>query len=92
VLALSSTARENYARLVFEEEADPGDFVGLGKESGEVEYASDGVLVLARGVRADAVVRRLVVAKHRAGPTGVVDLRWDGDRFAEPGPGDGFAL
>jgi replicative DNA helicase len=92
VLALSSTARENYARLIFDEEADPGDLVGLGKESGEVEYASDGVLVLARAPRAASVARRLVVAKNRSGPTGAVDLRWDGDRFTELGAGEGVDL
>jgi replicative DNA helicase len=82
VLALSSTARENYAKLVFHEEEDPTDLVGLGKESGEVEYASDGVLVLARDM--DTGIRRIVVAKNRSGPTGVIDLQWDGYRFTEP--------
>jgi len=86
VLALSSTARENYSKLIFNEEANPGDFVGLGKESGEVEYASDGVLVLARRGSMDSIVRRLVVAKNRSGPTGIVDLTWNGDRFTEPSP------
>jgi replicative DNA helicase len=82
VLALSSTARENYGKLAFHDESDPTDLVGLGKESGEVEYASDGVLVLARGT--DTSIRRIVVAKNRSGPTGVVDLQWDGHHFKEP--------
>jgi replicative DNA helicase len=82
VLALSSTARENYAKLAFHDESDPTDLVGLGKESGEVEYASDGVLVLARDTNTG--IRRVVVAKNRSGPTGVVDLQWDGHQFTEP--------
>ena len=39
VLVLSSTARANYAALVNNPETDPGDLVGLGKESGEIEYS-----------------------------------------------------
>lgn len=92
VLALSSTARENYSKLIFSEETSPADFVGLGKESGEVEYASDGVLVLARGTKPDSIVRRLVVAKNRSGPTGVVDLTWNGDQFREAAPGSEMDL
>jgi replicative DNA helicase len=84
VLALSSTARENYSKLIFTEDARPDDFVGLGKESGEVEYASDGVLVLTRGAKDGSPWRRLVVAKNRTGPTAAVDLTWDGNRFTEP--------
>lgn len=82
VLALSSTAREHYTKLCFRDEDDPADLVGLGKESGEVEYASDGVLVLARGN--EPSTRRIVVAKHRCGPTGVVDLQWNGHGFSAP--------
>lgn len=83
VLVLSSTARENYGRLEWSEDRDPSDLVGTGKESGEVEYAADGVLVLAR--QKDAAKSRervLVVAKNRHGPLGSVDLRWNGTAFA----------
>jgi hypothetical protein len=59
VLLLSSTARHMYRELheaahkaeiaaVDGTPADPGDLVGVGKESGEVEYCADGQLVLLR--------------------------------------------
>jgi replicative DNA helicase len=81
VLVLSSTARANYAELVNDPTKDPGDLVGLGKESGEIEYAADGVVVLARGDKPGA--RVLVVSKNRHGPLGRVALRWSGTAFAE---------
>jgi replicative DNA helicase len=85
VLVLSSTARANYAELVNDPTKDPGDLVGLGKESGEIEYAADGVIVLAR--RSDKPRGRvLVVSKNRHGPLGRVELDWSGTAFAE---GDG---
>ena len=82
VLVLSSTARANYADLVNDPEKDPADLVGLGKESGEIEYAADGVLVLAKH-KDDKDRRTLVIAKHRHGPTGRVDLHWSGTTFTE---------
>lgn len=82
VLVLSSTARANYAELVNDPARDPSDFVGLGKESGEIEYAADGVLVLAR--HADQPrTRVLVVSKNRHGTLGRVDLVWTGTAFHE---------
>ncbi len=57
VVLVSSTARENYGKLAGagkkgEEvdlgRADPTLLMGAGKEAGEVEYAADAVLVLAR--------------------------------------------
>lgn len=81
VLVLSSTARANYATLVNNPETDPVDLVGLGKESGEIEYAADGVMVLAR----NAEPRRgrvLVLAKNRHGPVGRADLEWNGHTFS----------
>ena len=82
VLVLSSTARANYAELVNDPAKDPGDLVGLGKESGEIEYAADGVAVLARqGDKPGG--RVLVVSKNRHGPLGRVDLRWSGTAFSE---------
>lgn len=83
VLVLSSTARANYAGLVNDPSRDPADLVGLGKESGEIEYAADGVLVLARTAeRPDA--RVLVVAKNRHGPVGRAELTWSGTTFTMP--------
>lgn len=56
VLALSSTAREHYPKLSFGNKDDEktviihlseaGSLVGLGKESGEIEFACDNLLVL----------------------------------------------
>jgi len=81
VLVLSSTARANYATLVNNPETDPGDLVGLGKESGEIEYAADGVMVLARNAEAKRG-RVLVLAKNRHGPVGRADLEWNGHTFS----------
>lgn len=98
VLALSGTARENYGRLSGEGEApgqgNPARLVGLGKESGELEYAADTVLVLAAEpwptgpdgtpVRPEAGTKMwLAVAKQRAGLTGWHSLRFDGRGFGE---------
>jgi replicative DNA helicase len=52
-------------------------FIGLGKEAGEIEFSADTVLAIWR----DKDVR-LVAAKVRAGETGVVNLHFDGSRFA----------
>lgn len=91
VVLVSSTARDNYARL---DASIPGEkgkplaepplaaLVGLGKESGEVEYAADAVLALRR--EADGM--RLAVAKGRAVKPCWVELRFDGTRFSEPKP------
>ena len=81
VLVLSSTARANYAELVNDPSKDPGDLVGLGKESGEIEYAADGVFVLARV--GDTTRRALVVSKNRHGPLGRVELEWSGTAFSD---------
>lgn len=89
VLVLSSTARANYAELVNKPDGDPADLVGLGKESGEIEYAADGVLVLARHAdrKEKPRTRVLVIAKNRHGPLGRVELQWTGTTFTE-GPAE----
>ena len=81
VLVLSSTARANYESLVRSPSRDATDFVGLAKESGEIEYAADGVFVLTRqGKKRDG--RLLVVAKHRhAALKGDAEMRWTGTGF-----------
>ena len=84
VLVLSSTARANYQALTWTDDRDPRDLVGFGKESGEIEYAADGVLVLAHAPNPTSTARTLVVAKHRLGPTGAAPLRWTGTRFTPP--------
>lgn len=86
ILLVSGTARVNYPQLKADDHTIAQDLVGLGKESGEVEYAADAVLVLAREespTHADAFPRpmRLVLAKNRAGPVANVKLLFDGTRF-----------
>lgn len=84
VLVLSSTARTNYETLVCNHDTDPASLVGLGKESGEIEYAADGVLVLARDRSlGDVRARSLIVAKNRYGELGRVGLHWNGTAFRE---------
>ena len=79
---LSSTARANYAELVNDPTREPGDMVGLGKESGEIEYAADSVIVLAKHAQRPRS-RVLVVAKNRHGPLGRAELEWTGTSFVE---------
>ena len=56
--------------------------VGLGKESGEIEYAADSVMVLAKHSERPRG-RVLVVAKNRHGPLGRAELDWTGTAFVE---------
>jgi replicative DNA helicase len=60
--------------------------VGLGKESGEIEYAADGVMVLARNA-APSRGRVLVLAKNRHGPVGRAELDWNGHTFTSGSDG-----
>jgi replicative DNA helicase len=107
VLLASSTARENYLALTgrrrgkssVEQDKDnqlgkgwAGRFVGLGKESGEIEHAADTVIVLTQepwGEEDDTPPRggttcHLALAKVRAGTPAWVQLRFDGRAFTEP--------
>ena len=71
-LLISSTARNNYPLLSGTKDKDdtkwkigegsPGHLVGTGKESGDIEYSADSVLVLCRNGEQDY----LAVAKVRA--------------------------
>lgn len=113
VVAINSVSRQNYAttslpwrksglrvdgkghRYV----AAPDLWVGLGKESGEIEYSADSVIVLAHpdwsGVEGDSVFSELqasggdrqawvaIVAKQRCGPTGWVALERTRGSFRE---------
>lgn len=77
VLLLCSTARNSYEALDGDEkpyERPAGAMVGLGKESGEIEYAADTVLVMAReAFEKDKPRKSFVgVAKMRAGKLGSV--------------------
>jgi replicative DNA helicase len=71
---------------------NPDALVGLGKESGEIEYAADSVTTVVGLPRPHGAIDRAVVlatAKLRAGRPGWCSLRFDGHRF-EPDPGHGL--
>jgi len=71
----------------------PDALVGLGKESGEIEYAADSVTTAVTLPRVPALAGRPVVfvtAKLRAGRPGWCSLQFDGSRFtSEPDRGAG---
>jgi KaiC/GvpD/RAD55 family RecA-like ATPase len=82
VLAVSSTARESAKALRIENNKTlpyPGELVGTGKESGEIEYSADGVMVLVEhgGEGRDKLVY-VALAKVRAGQPGWLRLWFDG--------------
>lgn len=88
VLLLSSVSRENAKLLVPGDGQvlpgqDAGMLVGLGKESGEIEYSADTVLALVREVYRDGgTPMHLAAAKVRAGRPGWVPLSFDGSVFS----------
>lgn len=84
VLVVSSTSRENAKRLTSDEDDPnppwsqyPESFVGLGKESGEIEYSADTVLVLFKehAERGQRIPLHVAIAKCRAGQTSWCALR-----------------
>jgi replicative DNA helicase len=100
VLLVSSTARANYGATTNTGDAKPGHelmsdgtvrnadaLVGLGKESGEIEYAADSVSVAIR--RGDVACENgssavaFVAAKLRAGVPRWVPLTFNGTRLEE---------
>jgi replicative DNA helicase len=89
VLMLSSVSRANASNLGQAEGSPEGErtpeaaagLVGMGKESGEIEYAADSVLAMVRTERAEGVA--LAVAKVRAGRPTWVDLRFNGGWFEQ---------
>lgn len=88
VLLLSSVSREN-AKLLgpgedgVRPDADPSILVGLGKESGEIEFSADSVLALSREeYREGGTPMHLAAAKVRAGRPGWVSISFDGSRFS----------
>lgn len=107
VLLASSTARENYLLLTGRKRGKSGveqdkenqlgkgpanRFIGLGKESGEIEYAADTVIVLTQEPWPDktappgGTVCHLALAKIRDDQPQWVELRFDGRSFTEPKP------
>lgn len=97
VLLVSSTARENYTKLAGDGDkqigaGNPARFIGLGKESGEIEFAASNLLVLQREPwpgdtpPANGTMTHLGVAKVRARTENApswVRLVFDGSRFDE---------
>ena len=96
VMVVSSTAREHYKILSGSRntgsgkqpelgDGDPARLIGLGKESGEIEYGADGVLVLCqeKEKNPDAPQTWLAIAKRRAGKVRWVPMTFDGGRYTE---------
>lgn len=98
VIALSSTARkygDNNPMIVTRDEqggpkrAPLHDLVGMGKESGDVEYSADSVMVMCRepweGTEPPpgGSLVHLAVAKLRAGTGSWCTLTFDGTTFAD---------
>jgi len=91
VVLVSSTARENYKKVTDEVDpgsGNPGKLVGLGKESGEIEYAADWVLVLVADEKSRSLDNptypvHIAAAKVRAGRPGWAKLMFDGLEFTE---------
>jgi len=106
ILALSSTARANYGALDGTGDADevekgkrkslgkgdPARLIGLGKESGELEFTADCVLVLGQNPEAEGSETPpgspretwLGVAKGRGFARSWVRMTFDGSRFEVP--------
>lgn len=97
LLILSSTARENYTKMGGDDTKTglpPGQgnarvLVGLGKESGEIEYSADTVFVMTQESwstpepPADGTRVHLALAKNRNGEAGWIPLRFNGNFFWE---------
>jgi len=78
VLAVSSVARDKYGA----DDDNPEAYIAAAKESGDVEFACEAVIVFRVGERdPDWTPVDLMIAKQRAGSTGARRLRFDGSRF-----------
>jgi len=96
ILMVSSVARDKYAEMAGKDnknkseplgEGDPSRFIGMGKESGELEYASDCVYALCQEPWNEKDKERktwLAIAKGRGFGPRWIQLRFDGARFSEP--------
>lgn len=102
VVLISSAARDKYALLASTADGagltvtdsgrrtilNPDMLLGLGKESGEIEYASESQTVLLRWPKPLDNGEKLIVAavpKLRYGPPGWIALSFNGHRFTELG-------
>ena len=93
VLLISSTSRENYGKLDGGEkpgEGNPARMVGMGKESGEIEFAANSVLVLVKEPWPDSTPPVggsrcwIAIAKIREGTPKWVELNFNGSKFSLP--------
>lgn len=103
VIMVSATARENYARLEGtpkkngpKESKSPwkgkaSQFVDIGKESGEIEYSADTVMVLCQEPwpedgkpPKEGTHVHLAIAKQRVGTPEWIELRFNGGWFSKP--------
>jgi replicative DNA helicase len=92
ILLLSSVSRAGASELTRASTegtlgtGDPADFVGLGKESGDIEFSADGVLALAtepKDAEAQDQAVWLALAKQRGGPRAWCLLRFNRSWFSE---------
>jgi len=94
VMVVSSTAREHYKILSGARQTsagkqpelgdgDPARLIGLGKESGEIEYGADGVLVLCQDKEKTVTQNWLAIAKRRAGKVKWIPMLFDGGQYRE---------
>ncbi len=80
VLLVSSVSREHYKRSG----GDPTDYLGVGKESGDVEFSADTIAALVSDVAGGPASRKLQLAKVRYGTPATCDLLFDGASFTAP--------
>lgn len=90
ILLLSSIARTNAEALGKEAAAgtlgagDPNRLVGMGKESGEIEFGADAVLTFAKEWQEDGPsLMHVALAKARGAPAGWHLMRFNGGWFEE---------
>lgn len=88
VICISSTSRSNYERLAGRSEEggkpwlhDPNELVGMGKESGDLEYAATGLFVMAKDTSTKTIW--IGPAKYRFGTPGWLAMNFNGIRMQE---------
>ncbi len=99
IVLISSTARQSYEKFNLVRDEGKYDYemlgaveeyLGVGKESGEIEYSADSLMVLVRvsdpgehTIPEDGATVYLGIAKQRAGKTAWIPFRFDGSRYWE---------
>lgn len=84
VVMVSSTAREHYEKMMNAKkdimDQDPRLFAGVGKESGDIEYACDGQFVMLSGKGQNVY---MAISKFRARPPGWEQFTFTGTRLIQ---------